>query len=299
MAQSKSKVFFITGCSSGLGRALAERCLEAGDMVVATSRAAASLRFDGTSARSSNFLAVTMNVESPASVEAAFAQATAAFGRVDVVVNNAGRGLCGAFEELTDADMQAVMDVNFMGVVRVTRTAIQVMRDVNRPPGGLIQQITSIGGQLGMPALSGYCASKWAVEGLTECIAREMQMRPEWNISLTCIEPGGFRTEWAHGSMAFRHPSQGLPAYSHMPAESIMAAMGEAQLGDPRKGAAAIHQLAHLADPPLRCLLGSEAFGAMEMKLKQYSETYRDYEHIALPVDVDEITLKDISNGSL
>jgi NAD(P)-dependent dehydrogenase (short-subunit alcohol dehydrogenase family) len=279
-----SKVFFITGCSSGFGGALVEKCLAAGDRVVATSRDAASLHFEGASA--SNYLGVTLDVESTASVEAAFEQAMAAFGRVDVVVNNAGRGLCGAFEELTDADIQAVMDVNFMGVVRVTRAAIRVMRDINRPPGGLIQQLTSIGGQLGMPALAGYCASKWAVEGLTESIAREM--RPQWNIRLTCIEPGGFRTEWAHGSMAFRDPSQSLSAYSHVPAESIITAMADAQLGDPVKGAAAIYQLANLTNPPLRCLLGGEAFGAMEAKLKQYSDTYRQFEDITLPVDIDD-----------
>jgi NAD(P)-dependent dehydrogenase (short-subunit alcohol dehydrogenase family) len=280
-----TKVFFITGCSSGFGAALVECCLAAGDKVVATSRDASSLRF--AAATPDNFLGVTMDIASPASVDEALVSAVAAFSRVDVVVNNAGRGLCGAFEELSDADLQAVMDVNFMGVARVTRAAIRVMRDVNDPPGGLIQQVTSIGGQLGMPAMGGYCASKWAVEGLTECVAREMEARPEWNIRLTCLEPGGFRTEWARGSMALRDAGQSLPVYSHLRAEDVMPKMRDAQIGDPKKGAAAMRRLAYLDSPPLRSLIGSEAFGAMEMKLKMYGDTYRQHEDICLPVDVD------------
>ncbi|KAI1164425.1 hypothetical protein F5B18DRAFT_650699 [Nemania serpens] len=281
----QTKVFFITGCSSGFGKALVQKCLDAGDRVIATSRQPGSLCFSNANER--NYLAVDVDVCSQDSIEAAFNRAIATFGRVDVVVNNAGHGLCSAFEELTDTEIQSIMDVNFMGVARVTRTAIRIMRDINMPPGGLIQQITSIGGQCGMPALSAYCASKWAVEGLTECIAKEM--KPDWNINFTCIEPGGFRTEWAHRNMYFRQPGQMLPVYSHVQAEKIMEAMGAAQIGDPIKGAAAIYELAHVPNPPLRCLLGSEAFTAMKAKLKQYCGTYREFESIALPVDVDEL----------
>ncbi|KAI6083123.1 NAD(P)-binding protein [Hypoxylon rubiginosum] len=278
------KVFLITGCSSGFGRALVQTCLDAGDRVVATSRNPAALSFSGTNP--GNYIALALDVGSTSSIDGAFAQAIASFGRVDVVVNNSGYGLCGAFEELSDAEIQSVMDVNFMGVARVTRAAIRVMRDANRPPGGVVQQITSIGGQLGMPALSAYCASKWAVEGLTESIAREM--RPEWNIRFTLVEPGGFRTEWARKNVVFRDPEKRLPAYAHVDAETIMQAMGKEQVGDPVKGAAAIRQLALLPNPPLRCLLGGEAFGAMEAKLKHYGETYREFESIALPVDIDK-----------
>ncbi|KAI1733480.1 hypothetical protein F4680DRAFT_463803 [Xylaria scruposa] len=278
---SHSKIFFITGCSSGFGNALVQKCLDAGDKVVATSRRPDDLRF--VNVNEHNYLAVGVDIGCSESIQAAFDRAIAAFGRVDVVVNNAGVGLCGAFEELTDRDIQSVMEINFMGVIRVTRAALHIMRNVNNPPGGLIQQITSIAGQCGMPAVSAYCASKWAVEGLTESIT--MEMKPEWNIKLTCVEPGGFRTEWAHKNMLFRHPKQILPAYRHLPAENIMEKMGEQQVGDPIKGAAAIHQLAHMHDPPLRCLLGSEAFEMMAAKLKHYGETYCDFESIALAVD--------------
>ena len=99
------------------------------------------------------------------------------------------------------------MEVNFFGLLHVTRRALHVLRDVNSPQGGRIQQITSIGGQRGVPTFSIYCSSKWAVEGFTEALSQEV--KPEWNISLTCIEPGGFRTDWAGRSMDFaeRHPA--------------------------------------------------------------------------------------------
>ena len=279
----KPAIFLVTGCSSGFGSALVQKCLDAGDKVAATSRSPSSLRFTG--ADSANYQPLALDVTDNESIEAAFAQTVAKFGRVDVVVNNAGYGLAGAFEELSDADVQKIMDVNFMGVVKVTRVALRYMREVNKPSGGIIQQITSIGGQLGMPLVSAYCASKWAVEGFTESLAKEL--KPEWNISLSLIEPGGFRTEWAHNNMAYRDAARALPAYDHMSAEKVIPAMAKAQIGDPIKGAAAIHTLAHVESPPLRCLLGSEAFEAMGFKLKDYEEKYKLYEDIALPVDVD------------
>ncbi|KAK7999796.1 hypothetical protein PG990_012396 [Apiospora arundinis] len=278
------KVVLITGCTSGFGQALVRKCLESGDKVVATSRKPSSLPSrqhhkshlanaqDGggndrsTDSVDSNYLAVHMDVGSTSSIEAAFQAATDAFSRVDVVVNNAGYGLCGAFEELSDAELRDVLEVNFLGVARVTRAALRRMREDPHRRGGLIVQVTSVGAQVGMPGLSAYCASKWAVEGLTESIAAEL--RPEWNIRLTCVEPGGFRTQWAAasggddgsngngdgggggGNMVFR--AQGLPAYSgqgHVQAERVVEEMRKAQRGDPEKGAAAIHALAHLPNP--------------------------------------------------
>lgn len=147
------------------------------------------------------------------------------FGRIDVVCNNAGYGLSGEFESVTEEQSRKQMEVNFFGLLKVTRRALKIMREVNKPVGGKIQQITSIGGQRGVPTFSIYCASKWAVEGFTEALSKEL--KPEWyveminlaspesvcgfvkllmegrNIKLTCIEPGGFRTDWAGRSMEF------------------------------------------------------------------------------------------------
>lgn len=105
-------------------------------------------------------------------------------------MNNAGYGLSGVFEELSDKQIHTQMDVNFFGLIAVTRRAMEVMRE-QKPCGGLIQQITSIGGQRGVPTFSIYCASKWAVEGFTEAVQQEV--KPEWQIKFTCVEPGGFR----------------------------------------------------------------------------------------------------------
>ncbi len=193
------RVFLLTGTSSGFGQFYAQEVLDRGDIVVATARDPSGLRFSG--AREDNYLALRLDVVDRASIAAAFAATLARFGRVDVVVNNAGYGLAGAFEEYTDEQVRRQMEVNFFGVLDVTREALAVMRDRQTPPGGLIQQITSIGGQRGVPLFTAYCASKWAVEGFTEALSHEL--KPEWGIKLSLIEPGGFRYV---GPSLFRRP---------------------------------------------------------------------------------------------
>ncbi len=181
------RVFLITGASTGFGRDYVQEVLARGDRAVATARNAESLSgFKG--ATDDNFLAVRLDVTDKSSIDAAFESALNKFGTVDVVVNNAGYGLAGCFEEYTDEQIRRQMEVNFFGLVDVTRKAMEVMR---RQQGGLIQQITSIGGQRSVPLFSIYCASKWAVEGFTEAVSHEV--KPEWNIKFTCVEPGGFR----------------------------------------------------------------------------------------------------------
>ena len=182
------RTFLVTGTSSGLGNKLVHEILSQGDRVVATSRDVTQLNFANTT--SDNFVAIPLDVTSPASVENAFSQALSVFGRVDVVVNNAGFGLCGPMEELNDEQIRQQMEVNFFGCVNVTRTAVRVMRE-QRPSGGLIQQISSMAGQKGVPTFSIYCATKWALEGFSEAVAAEM--KPEWGVKFMIVEPGGFR----------------------------------------------------------------------------------------------------------
>lgn len=129
------------------------------------------------------------------------------------------------------------MEINFFGLIDCTRKAMEIMREKNSPSGGVIQQVTSIGGQRGVPLFSVYCASKWAVEGFTETISQEV--KPEWGIKFTCIEPGGFRTDWAGRSMAFGEEKN--PAYDHLDAEKSMGERNGTQAGDPHKGAAAFY----------------------------------------------------------
>jgi len=274
------KVFLITGTSTGFGKHLVEEVLSKGDIAVATARKPESLSFEH--ATDKNFLAVKLDVTKHADIDAAFQATIDKFGRVDVVVNNAGYGLAGPFEELSAEQVRTQMEVNFFGLTEVTRKAMAVMRD-QTPSGGVIQQVTSIGGQRGVPMFSIYCASKWAVEGYTEAIS--LEVKPEWGIKFTCVEPGGFRTDWAGRSMAF--PDKRHPAYDHIDAKKAMAARHGSQAGDPIKGAQAMYELAVMKDPPLRVVIGSDAYKAIMTKIDTYSQNYKKYEEISNSTDVD------------
>ncbi|KAH7065378.1 hypothetical protein B0J12DRAFT_33989 [Macrophomina phaseolina] len=273
------RVFFITGTSTGFGNELVKICLAAGDKVVATARKSSTLSFPEGS--STNLLLTDLDVTSKDSIDAAFAAALDKFSRIDVVVNNAGYGLSGPFESLSDAQIRMQMEVNFFGLVNVTRKAMEVMRE-QQPAGGVIQQITSIGGQRGVPLFSTYCASKWAVEGFTEAVSKEV--KPEWGIRFTCVEPGGFRTDWAGRSMDFGAPH---PAYDHLNAREIMGKRHGSQPGDPKKGAQAFYDLAVMKDPPLRCVVGTDAYAGINEKLDQYRENVKKYEKLSNSTDVD------------
>ncbi|GAM82115.1 hypothetical protein ANO11243_000940 [Dothideomycetidae sp. 11243] len=276
------RVFLVTGTSTGFGYELVKKIIAEGDHVVATARDSSKLSFENTSSK--NFLAVDLDVTKKESIDAAFAKALDHFQRIDVVVNNAGYGLSGAFETLSDKQLRTQMEVNFFGLLDVTRKALETMRDKNKPQGGLIQQVTSIGGQRGVPSFSIYCASKWAVEGFTEALSHEI--KPEWNIHVQCVEPGGFRTDWSGRSMQFGEVKN--PAYSHMDAKANAEKRNGTQAGDPPKGAAAMYELATMSDPPLRCVIGTDAYAAMQSKLETYGESVKKYEKLSNSTDVDE-----------
>ncbi|KAE9974426.1 hypothetical protein BLS_003126 [Venturia inaequalis] len=262
------RVFFITGTSTGFGQEYVK------------ARKSSGLKFDGTNDK--NFLAQDLDVTSKDSIENAFAAAIKKFGRIDVVCNNAGYGLSGEFESLSEKQIRTQMEVNFFGLIDVTRKAMSTMREQS-PKGGIIQQITSIGGQTGVPTFSIYCASKWAVEGFTETIAQEV--KPEWNIKFTCIEPGGFRTDWAGRSMAFAEEKN--PAYDHIDAKKAMGERNGTQAGDPAKAAKAWYELATMKDPPLRCITGTDAFARMQKKIDDMTTNHNKFEKLSNSTDVD------------
>ncbi|EME47317.1 hypothetical protein DOTSEDRAFT_69297 [Dothistroma septosporum NZE10] len=278
------QVFFITGTSTGFGNEFVKKCLKEGDKVVATARNSSKLKFDGTT--KDNYLAVDLDVTDQSSVDKAFDAAVKQFGRIDVVCNNAGYGLSGEFESVTEEQSRKQMEVNFFGLLRVTRRALKIMRETNKPQGGKIQQITSIGGQVGVPTFSIYCASKWAVEGLTETISKEL--KPEWNIKLTCIEPGGFRTDWAGRSMEFVDTKNKEQAYDHINAEETMGQRNGTQVGNPVEGGRAFWDIAKMEDPPLRVVIGSDAYERVTDKIKTYSELYPKYEKLSKSTDFPE-----------
>lgn len=276
------RVFLVTGTSTGFGYELVKKIIASGDIAVATARDSSKLSFENTSSK--NYLAVDLDVTKKDSIHAAIEKTLEHFKRIDVVVNNAGYGLSGAFETLSEAQIRTQFDVNFFGLIEVTRQALKVMREVNKPSGGLIQNVTSIGGQYGYPSFSAYCASKWAVEGFTEAVSKEVL--PEWNIHLQCIEPGGFRTDWSGRSMMFGEIEQS--AYSHIPSEENAKKRNGTQGGDPPKAAVAMYDLAVMSDPPLRCALGSDAYKQMLAKVETYDKNIKKFEKISTSTDVDQ-----------
>jgi NAD(P)-dependent dehydrogenase (short-subunit alcohol dehydrogenase family) len=244
-----SSTWLITGSSRGLGRALAEAVLAAGHCVVATARRpedlAAVVERYGERVR-----AVALDVTDPQSAQAAIRHAVDAFGRLDVVVNNAGYGNIASIEDVDEADFRAQFETNFFGVFHVTRAAIPVMREQG---SGHIIQISSIGGRSGTPGLGAYQSAKWAVEGLSEVLKKEVE---SFGIKVTIVEPGGFRTDWAGSSMTVDTPRD---VYQQSIGPLIEYRSSHPPIGDPVKAAQAILRIAGSEAPPLRLLLGSDA----------------------------------------
>jgi len=245
-----SKVWFITGSSRGLGRALAEAVLAAGHRLVATARNPEELRTLVATAPARS-RAVALDVTDPEATRKAIDAAVAAFGRIDVLVNNAGYANVASIEDLPEDDFRAQVETNFFGVVNVTRAALPVLRAQR---DGHIIQVSSIGGRSGSPGLAAYQSAKWAVGGFSEVLATEV--RP-LGIRVTIVEPGGMRTDWAGSSMRVlesRPEYQGVLApFSHMRGDAIMR-------GDPAKIAKAILRISEEKHPPLHLLLGSDAY---------------------------------------
>ncbi|KAI1147606.1 retinol dehydrogenase 8 [Nemania diffusa] len=223
-------VWFITGCSSGIGAALAKRlATQTGNRVVATARQVSALSYLADDAQ--NVLKLALDVTSTEAIDAAFKKALERFGRVDVVVNNAGYTVMGDTEASTGQEARELFDTNFWGSVEVTKRALGAMRDANPKTGqqgGVILFVSSMGGFVTTPGSAYYHASKFAMEGFAESVAKELD--PRWNIHLSILEPGGTTTEYLGRSfktMASRHPAYDRPG---MPTSSMLGLLGNAEL---------------------------------------------------------------------
>ena len=277
-----SKIWFITGSSRGLGRAFTEVILEAGHLVVATARKPEQLA-DLSKTYGDRIRTVRLDVTSPAEVQKTVAAAKEAFGRIDVVVNNAGYGFVGAFEEMTADEFKGQIDTNFWGVVNVTRAVLPVLREQGF---GHIIQVTSVGGRLGVPGLSGYHAAKFAVEGLSEALAQEIK---PLGLKLTIVEPGGFRTDWAGASMAFAKP---MKAYAPVlgAIRGYMEQHSGHEPGDPRKAGHVLLQLVEMEQPPLRLPLGKDAIMFLSNSYQTNSDELQRWADITGSTDSDDVT---------
>ncbi|QHN03655.1 SDR family NAD(P)-dependent oxidoreductase [Granulicella sp. WH15] len=241
-------VWLVTGSSRGLGRAIVEGILERGDVVVATARKVAELQ-SLTEKYADRLLLVALDVTNPEQAQAAVGQAIKRYGRLDVLVNNAGYGLIGAFEEMSPDEFGGQMTTNFGGVVNMCRAVLPTFRSQR---SGHIIQISSIGGRRGSAGLSGYAASKFAVEGLSEVLAQEIA---PLGIKMTIVEPGGFRTDWAGASMSFATPMESYEPVVGAFKEWIKTYTGT-EPGDPAKAAKVLFEISRMEEPPLRLPLG-------------------------------------------
>ena len=275
-----SSVFFVTGSSRGLGRQIAERALDAGHRVVATARDPRAL--DDLVARYGDRVHVEpLDVTDASAAEAAVAAGVAAFGRIDVVVNNAGQGDRVSLEDTTLDVFRRQIETNFLGTVYVTKAAVPVLR---RQGGGRIIQISSVGGRVGSPGMTAYQSAKWAVGGFTEALAAEVA---PLGIKLTVLEPGGMRTDWGGASMVTPPISEPYEATVGASARA-MADFEKHANSDPRKVADLVLTVAGLDEPPLRLLAGSDAYEYGREAWRHRVDTDAKWAHLSSSTDDDE-----------
>lgn len=246
-----SKVWLVTGSSRGLGRNIVEVALEAGEMVVATARKPEQLQ-DLVERYGDQVRTIALDVTNPESATNAVKAAVEAFGRIDVLVNNAGYGDIASVEDVTIDDFKAQIDTNFYGVVYMTKAVLPVMRQQG---SGHIIQVSSIGGRSGAPGLAGYQSAKWAVGGFSTVLTQEVA---PFGIKVTVLEPGGMRTDWAGTSMT-------IPPISKPYEQTVGAFVGFLktiagnEVSDPVKVAKVIVELIDMPEPPFRLLIGTDA----------------------------------------
>jgi NAD(P)-dependent dehydrogenase (short-subunit alcohol dehydrogenase family) len=281
MEHMTAAVWFITGASGGLGRAIAQAALEHGDRVVATARNVAALD-DLRGPGPDDVIRLPLDVTDQASVRRAVDQAIDRAGSIDVLVNNAGHGLLGALEELSEEQIQRILGTNVFGVLAVTRAVLPHMRARRR---GHIVQLSSVGGVVGNPGHALYATSKFALEGMSEALAGEV--RP-LGIRVTIVEPGPFRTDF-HGRSMER--AEQIADYRDTPAGVLrerFALQDGSQPGDPRKAAEAIIKAVRDESSPLRLVLGEQAVTRIRAKLEGQLADLRAWEKISLDTDFDD-----------
>jgi NAD(P)-dependent dehydrogenase (short-subunit alcohol dehydrogenase family) len=280
MEDFMSKVWFVTGSASGLGRNIAEAVLASGDRLVATARDPRRLE-DLVKKHGDQVRTAPLDVADEDAAKAAVQMAIAAFGRLDVVVNNAGYGDIAPFEQLSAERFKAVVDTNFYGVINVTRAALPIMR---KQKSGWILQISSVGGRLARPGSTPYHAAKWAVGGFTESLAQEVA---PFGVKVCALEPGGMRTNW--GTRANKDSPYLLPDYEASVGavvETLKSYWGH-ETSDPVKVAQVVLRLAAHDRLPAHLLLGSDAVQVAGQAAATRAAEAERWREISVSTDVD------------
>ncbi|WP_322859942.1 oxidoreductase [Mycobacterium europaeum] len=271
--------WLITGCSTGFGREIARAALEAGHDAVVTARRADAVR-DLVDEFGDRALAVALDVTDPEQIAAAVSAAEAAFGGVDVLVNNAGHGYLSGVEEGEDAEVRKLFEVNYFGAVNMIKAVLPAMRA--RGSGHIIN-MSSMTGLVANPPNAYYSSTKFALEAVTEALATEV--RP-LGIKVTAIEPGAFRTEWATRSM--KETGTPIADYVDVAArKDLIKQFADHLPGDPKKVAAAVLMVTALDEPPLRLLLGRDVLKAMRDKIAALSSSIEEWKSVTKDVNFE------------
>lgn len=276
-----SKVLFITGCSTGFGRQIAERAIKSGYRVVATARNVSQIE-TLTAGAEDRVLTLPLDVTDQDQITEAVAQSLSRFGRIDVLINNAGIGYFSSVEEGMEEETRKMFEINFWGLMKMTNAVLPQMR---QQKSGHIINFSSIGGLVSFPTLGYYHATKYAVEGISESLAQEVA---HLNINVTLVEPSGFRTDWSGRSSA--KTDTVIPEYKEAIVGQMLQGVSQQsgqEPGNPEKAADAILQLVEAEQPPLRLLLGKAAYQAASHKLSTLTENIERWKETTLTVDFE------------
>jgi NAD(P)-dependent dehydrogenase (short-subunit alcohol dehydrogenase family) len=258
-AQS-DRVWLITGATSGFGRALAEAAVAAGDIVVGAARDPGRLD-ELVAAHPGRVSAVGLDVTDTRRCAMVVEDVAARFGRIDVLVNNAGRTQVGALEESTERELRDLFDLHFFGPAALTRAVLPHMRRAGR---GVVVQMSSVGGQITAPGFGAYCATKFALEGLTQTLSQEV----DFGVTFLIVEPGAFRTGLFNPGAAYTSAPRPEYAATVGPTRDYLRSGDGTQPGDPAKAAQAILTALDAPEPPLRLVLGGDAIDAIRDRLE-------------------------------
>ena len=275
-----SKVWFITGSSRGLGRSLTEAVLAHGDKVAATARNPEQLKAL-VEKYPDTIYPVLLDVTDKAQVKAAVESAVKHFGRIDVLVNNAGFGIIGAAEAYTDEQVRSQLETNLYAPIEITRVVLPYMR---KQRSGRIIQISSIGGRVGNPGLTIYQAAKFGLGGFSEALAKEVA---PLGIKVTSVEPGGFRTEWMSVSMSFAPEVEGYEKTVGA-RKALFTSDKFIPMGDPVKAAKVMIELVDNPEPPVHLVLGSEAFGMIKQANALRNEEMDKWMPVSFSTNADD-----------
>jgi NAD(P)-dependent dehydrogenase (short-subunit alcohol dehydrogenase family) len=267
-----SKTWFLTGASRGFGREWAIAALERGDTVAATARDTSTLD-DLVERFGDKILPLQLDVTDREADIAAVAQAHERFGRLDVVVNNAGYGQFGMIEEISEEEARAQFETNVFGALWITQAALPYLREQG---SGHILQVSSIGGISAFPNIGIYNGSKWALEGISQALAQEVA---DFGIKVTIIEPGGYATDWGGASAKLAAPNPAYDAYREKAAEQRKARVAEP--GDPTASASAVLTIVDAENPPLRVFFGTAPLGIATRDYESRLATWREWEHVS------------------